>query len=310
MHTLIIALLAGITVASIGGAVVLLIRNRKDARVARQRALGQTDIIAILGTADAQPRESDKVALLDSVQRLGKRVSGGQASITLREQLAAAGWHQPSAASVYLGAKAAMFLIGLVLFALVLLPLDVSLAVRVLVALFGAAILSFVPNFVVSHRRSKRRKNVDRHLPDAVDLLEICVSSGMGLDSAWAAVSDEIRGVSQIFADEMELTTLESSLGVPRADALRHMAKRTGVEDLSSLVALIVQADHLGASIADALTTFARGLREMRAQRAEESAEKMSVKLMFPMVLFIFPALLLVMVGPAVLQLVKVIGAP
>src|SRR5262250_2696726 len=125
MHTLIIALLAGITVASIGGAVVLLIRNRKDARLARQRALGQTDIIAILGTADAQPRESDKVALLESVQRLGKKVSGGQASITLREQLAAAGWHQPSAASIYLGAKAAMFLIGLVLFALILLPLDV-----------------------------------------------------------------------------------------------------------------------------------------------------------------------------------------
>jgi tight adherence protein C len=305
LNLLIIALLVGCAVTSLGGAVLMLVRHRRDARVSRMRALGQAAEIAILGTA-----EVEQMPLLESMQRLGARVSRGEASTSLREQLAAAGWHQAHAASVYLGAKAAMFIVGLLLFAVLLLPLELSLPLRALSALFGAAVLSFVPNFVVSHRRTQRRKSVDKHLPDAVDLLEICVSSGMGLDSAWAAVSDEIRGVSAIFADEMELTTLESSLGVPRADALRHMAKRTGVEDLSSLVALIVQAEHLGASIADALTTFARGLREVRAQRAEESAEKMSVKLMFPMVLFIFPALLLVMVGPAVLQLVKVIGVP
>ena len=308
MPTLIFALLVGVAATCLGGAVLIVIRNRRDAKLSRMRALGQAEVIAILGTADAPSKE--KVPLLESVQRLGARVSRGEASTTLREQLAAAGWHQPQAASVYLGAKALMFVIGLIVFVVVLLPMEMSLAVRILVALFGAAIMSFVPNFVVSHRRGQRKKNVDRHLPDAVDLLEICVSSGMGLDSAWAAVSDEIRGVSDIFADEMELTTLESSLGVPRAEALRHMAKRTGVDDLSSLVALIVQAENLGASISDALTTFARGLREVRSQRAEESAEKMSVKLMFPMVLFIFPSLLLVMVGPAVLQLVKVIGAP
>ena len=307
MPTIIIAVLVGLTVMSLAGATLLVALKRRDDRVARMRALGQA---AEVGVAEPAEESTDGQRLVDSVQRLGRKVSGGRASITLKEQLAAAGWHQPAAASVYLGAKAAMFLLGLVLFVVVLLPLDLSLGVRIMVALFGAAVLSFVPNFIVSHRRSKRRKNVDRHLPDAVDLLEICVSSGMGLDSAWAAVSDEIRGVSEVFADEMELTTLETSLGVPRADALRHMAKRTGVEDLSSLVALIVQADHLGASIADALTTFARGLREVRSQRAEESAEKMSVKLMFPMVIFIFPSLLLVMVGPAVLQLVKVIGAP
>src|SRR5258705_12250961 len=113
MHTLIIALLAGMAVASIGGAAVLVIRNRRDARVARQRALGQAEIIAILGTADAQPQQSEKVALLESVQRLGKRVSGGQASITLREQLAAAGWHQPPAPPLYPAPKARMFTLGL-----------------------------------------------------------------------------------------------------------------------------------------------------------------------------------------------------
>jgi tight adherence protein C len=303
MPVILIAVLAGLSAVSLAGGGLMLLRRRRDVRIARQRTLA---LVSDQGPATTAGPEREK--LVDSVQKLGQRISGGRSSATLRDQLAAAGWHHPSAPGVYLGAKAALFLLGLAGFGLVTLPFEMGLGVRLCAMMFGAAVLSFVPNSVVNFRRNARRKRVDRHLPDAVDLLEICVSSGMGLDAAWSAVSDEMRGVSDIFADEMELTTLEISLGIQRADALRHMASRTGVEDLSSLVALLMQAERLGASIADALTTFARSLREIRSQRAEEAAEKMSVKLMFPMVLFIFPALLLVMIGPAVIQLVKVMG--
>jgi len=303
MPIIIIAILAGLSAVSLAGAGLMLHRKRRDVRIARLRTLALVGEASPVEAAAPQPEK-----LIDSVQKLGLKVAGGKSSQNLREQLAAAGWHHPSASSIFLGAKVLLFVLGLAGFSLVLLPFDLALGLRLVVIVFGGAILFFLPNSVMNFRRNARRKKVDRHLPDAVDLLEICVSSGMGLDSAWSAVSDELRGVSDIFADEMELTTLEISLGVPRADALKHMARRTGVEDLSSLVALLMQAERLGASIADALTTFARSLREIRSQRAEESAEKMSVKLMFPMVLFIFPSLLLVMIGPAVIQLVKVMG--
>ena len=304
MSLLIIAILAGLSAVSLAGGGLIMLRKRRDLRVARLRTLAAN----VGEAAPATGAEPERARVVEGVQKLGTKISGGRSSQDLRQQLAAAGWHHPSAATVYLGAKSLLFVLGLAGFSLALLPFEMALGVRLCVIVFGAALLFFVPNSVVNFRRSARKKRVDRHLPDAVDLLEICVSSGMGLDSAWSAVSDEMRGVSDVFADEMELVTLEISLGVPRADALKHMAARTGVEDLSSLVALLMQAERLGASIADALTTFARSLREMRSQRAEEAAEKMAVKMMFPMVMFIFPSLLLVMIGPAVIQLVKVMG--
>jgi tight adherence protein C len=155
-------------------------------------------------------------------------------------------------------------------------------------------------------QRDRRKAEIERHLPDAIDLLEICVTAGMGLDTAWNSVAADIRRVSPTLADEMELANLEISLGATRAAAMRHMADRTGVEEISSLVALLVQSDRFGASIVDALRVFARSMREIRTQRAEESAEKMAVKLLFPMVLFIFPALLIVMVGPAAVDIYRV----
>jgi tight adherence protein C len=172
-----------------------------------------------------------------------------------------------------------------------------------------AAILFFLPNIVVSSRRNRRRAEVRRHLPDAVDLLEICVSAGMGLDMAWNHVGDEIRNVSLVLADEMALTVLEIQLGAPRTLAMRHMAERTGAEELASLVALLVQSDRFGTSIADSLRTFAVGMRETRSQRAEEQAEKTAVKLLFPLVFFIFPVMLIVMVGPAGIVLYHIMNS-
>ena len=146
------------------------------------------------------------------------------------------------------------------------------------------------------------------HLPHAIDLLEICVSSGMGLEMAWNAVGDEVRRVSTILADEMALANLEMHLGADRASAMRHMAERTGAEEISSLVATLVQSERFGTKVADALRVFAESMRIERSQRAEEAAEKMAVKLLFPLILFIFPSMLIVCAGSAVIQIVQVLG--
>ena len=306
---LVILMLSGVAVLLLGGAAIVVRRIREDARKARERAVSDAPVGGMATGMAASDSGGGAPRLFETVNKLGEAVSAGKTSKGLKANLAAAGYHTRSAAAIYLGAKVILFAGGVASLSAVLLPLGMPMILSILLIVFGSSTLFFIPNIVVSMRRTKRRKEVRTHLPDAVDMLEICVSAGMGLDAAWTAVSDEIRRVSSVFADEMELTSLEISLGVPRAIALRHMADRTGADDLSSLVALLVQSERFGAGIVEALTNFARSMREARSQRAEEAAEKMSVKLLFPMVMFIFPALLIVMVGPAVIELVRVMGS-
>jgi tight adherence protein C len=292
--TVLIALLTGLAVVALGGAFLLARQLRSEAQFARQRALQD-----YVRPSDAPGRPK----LIEGVHRVGAVVSKGKTSRSLKQELAAAGYHGASAATGYLGAKMLLLVIGGLLAALLLVPLELKAGPTLLLIAFTAALFFFLPNLIVGIRRDRRQAEIRRHLPDAVDMLEICVSAGMGLDMAWNSVADEIRRVSSTLADEMELTNLEISLGVSRAVAMRHMAERTGVEDISSLVALLVQSERFGASIVDALRTFARSMRDIRSQRAEEAAEKMAVKLLFPMVVFIFPVLFIVMVGPAVIVL-------
>jgi tight adherence protein C len=295
MNPLIVGLLFLVTTVCIGGALLMVLNARREAQAARLRAREE----------DAQVTD-DGPRIIRTVFRLGEAVTKGQTSRSLREELARAGFHAQSAAAVYVGLKMLLLIVALVGFGTLILPGEMPMAAKVLFLAMGCSTFFFLPNLIVSSRRRRRRAEVQKVLPDAVDMLEICVSSGMGIDAAWTAVTDEIRRVSVTFADEMELTNLEVSLGVPRALAMRHMADRTGADDLSSLVALLVQSERFGAGIVEALTTFAKTMRETRSQRAEEAAEKMSVKLLFPMVMFIFPALIIVMVGPALIELLKV----
>ncbi len=204
--------------------------------------------------------------------------------------------------------KLLLLLFGLAAIPLALIPLDLSLPIKINLTGLVAVVLFFVPNLATRVRRNKRRSEARQFLPDAVDLLEVCVSAGMGLDMAWNSVSDEVRRVSPVLADEMALTNLEIRLGASRTDAMRHMAERTGADELSSLVVLLVQAERFGTSVADALRLFANTMRNTRSERAEEAAEKMAVKLLFPLVLFIFPVMLIVMAGPAGITLVRVLG--
>ena len=301
MEVLAISGLVWLAVVCLGGAALLLHVSRRERDVARRRALQDYDVAS---RSDA-PAEGGLEAAL---HRLGERVTAGQTSDDVRRELAAAGYHSTTAGDVYIGAKVLLFLAGLLGFGLLLVPARLDFALTLFVILLGSTSLFFLPNLIVALRRDRRQAEIRRRLPDAIDLLEICVSSGMGLDLAWNSVADEMRRVSPTFADEMELTNLEMNLGVPRHAAMRHMAERTGAEDISSLVALLIQSDRFGASIVEALRAFARSMREARGQRAGEEAEKTSVKLLFPLVLFIFPAVLIVMVGPALIEMSKALN--
>jgi tight adherence protein C len=299
-----IAALAGLSTVLLGGALLLRLREKAATDTARRRAFQDYDLTGPAGEETPRPR------LLATVQRAGELVSKGKASTGLRERLAAAGFHGGAAPAIFLGAKVLLFGAGVSLLNVLLLPFHDSLGmagVYMLTALAGG-VFFFVPDLAVGIARDRRREEIRRHLPDAVDLLEICVSAGLGLDQAWNSVAEEIRRVCPTLSDEMELTNLEISLGASRAVAMRHMADRTGAEDISSLVALLVQSERFGASIVDALRTFATTMRETWSRRAEEGAERMAVKMLFPMAIFIFPALLIVLMGPAVLGFFQAMG--
>ena len=298
---ILIAILTGLSVILFGAALLIRRAERNAVELARRRAMQDQD---------AQEAEGSRPRLIFTVQRAGEIVSKGKTSRPLREKLAAAGYHSPSAAAIFLGAKVIFFGFGVLFFIAILLPFRDTMGwpTILMTTALASAVFFFLPDLAVGIARDRRRENIRRHLPDAVDLLEICVSAGLGLDQAWNSVAEEVRRVSPTLADEMELTNLEISLGASRAVAMRHMAERTGAEDISSLVALLVQSERFGASIVDALRTFATTMRETWSQRAEESAEQMAVKMLFPMVLFIFPALLIVMVGPAVLGFIQAMG--
>jgi tight adherence protein C len=251
--------------------------------------------------------KQQKTTFVQLLEKIGNFVSHGQATTTLWEQLIRAGYLNSAAPAVYTGIKILLFVIGVVGGTTLTMPLKIYFMTKVTLVFVGAPVLFFIPNIVLLLRLKKRHDEICRFLPDAVDLLEICVSSGIGLDMAWNIVSDEMRHISPVLAGAMALTNFEIHLGASRVEAMRHMAARTSVDDLASLAAILIQTERFGTSIATALRIFAISLRERRSFAAEESAEKMAVKLIIPMVLFIFPAVLITIAGPAVITIFTVL---
>lgn len=291
-----------LVVVGIGGVIAASLQRKKAIEPRLRFAQGQ------VAAATAGNSGSTFGATVDPfLTRLGRMVAGAGASRKLRETLARAGFYNEAAATVYLGLKMLMLTIALVVSAVFILFSSFSPLLTMTFVISTSGLLFFVPNIVLEMLWRRRCSEIRTYMPDAVDLLEVCVSSGMGLDMAWNAVTDEIRCVCGVLADEMALTNLEMQLGAARSVAMRRMAARTGSDELSSLVALLVQSDRFGTSISDTLRNFAGAMRESRSQRAEEAAERMAVKLLFPMVLFIFPVMLIATVGPAALAIADMI---
>jgi tight adherence protein C len=169
----------------------------------------------------------------------------------------------------------------------------------------GAGLGYYLPRFGLKVKIRRRQEAIRLGLADALDLLVICVEAGLGLNQALARVAEEIMHACPPLSEELHLVNLEMRAGTSRPEALRHLSERTGVEDLQSLVAMLVQTDRFGTSIAQSLRVHSDTLRTKRRQRAEEAAAKTTIKLVFPLVLFIFPAMFVVILGPAILHILE-----
>ena len=166
-------------------------------------------------------------------------------------------------------------------------------------------IFFYLPDVVVGYLGNRRKQAIFHSLPDALDLLVVCVEAGLGLDHAMRKVSDEMKRTHPVLSEEFALTNFHLQMGRPRAEALHELGVRTGVSDLRSLAAVLIQADKFGSSIAQALRVQSDSMRIRRRQLAEEKAAKTAVKLLFPLVLFIFPGIFVVLVGPAAIAMIR-----
>ncbi|MHC4293134.1 MAG: type II secretion system F family protein [Planctomycetota bacterium] len=261
---------------------------------------------AALGLEKREAKE--KSGFLLFLEKIGNFASHGNASTTLWEQLTRAGYYHTTATAIYTGVKLVLFVVGLVASSIFILPLKLVITTKITLIFMIGAFLFIIPNIVVYAKLKKRHLEIRQNMPIMIDLLEICVSSGIALDMAWNIVCDEIRHVSSILSNSMALASFEMHLGSSRVEAMRNMSDRTGVDELSSLAAILIQTDRFGTSMAETLKIFAESMRQERSFSAQEAAEKMAVKLLIPMILFIFPAILIVTAGPAVLSLSKALS--
>ncbi|NDZ15963.1 type II secretion system protein [Variovorax sp. WS11] len=171
--------------------------------------------------------------------------------------------------------------------------------------MMAALIACYLPNAYLRLRSKARRREIFENFPDAADLMLVCVEAGLGLDAALTKVTEEIRIKSEALAQELHWTNLEMRAGSERDKSLRNLALRTGVEEIATFATMLSQADRFGTSIGDSLRVFSDDLRHKRQVRAEELAAKIPTKMLFPLVLFIFPSILAVIIGPAVIQVIR-----
>jgi len=236
------------------------------------------------------------------------RDPGGETYDKVVVRLAQAGFRDPSALAVYMGSRIAL---ALVLTAIPFItPFFWGLSdIQFLEVVALAAGAGFIlPGMWIDSRRRSRQREINQALPDAIDLMVVCVEAGLGMAASLSRVAAEFTEISPILAFEFKLVVLETQAGKSVSDALRGLIRRTGVEELNSLVSMLIQTERFGTSLARTLRVHAAALRTKRLQRAEESAQAAAVKMLLPAVLFIFPAVLLVMIGPGLLRMMRTLG--
>jgi tight adherence protein C len=226
-------------------------------------------------------------------------LSPSEASRT-RAWLMQAGYRESRHLTAYFGLRALGALLGLALVVLTGIGLSSPL---LLVGI--PAVGFFLPRFLLKRKMKERQMRIRLGLADALDLTVICVEAGLSLDQALLRVGEDLRHVHPDLSDEFHLVNLEMRAGKPRPEALRNLVARTGVEDIKALVAVLVQTDRFGTSIAQALRVHSDSLRTERRQRAEEQAAKTTIKLVIPLVVFVLPSVIFVTLGPAVIQLIR-----
>lgn len=259
--------------------------------------------LGLYGRDDVSSRHYRLSRFQELVRAAGSRVARSRRDWgPLRARLIHAGYRDPSALPLYLGSRVAatagLFALGT--------AFGVSLGgsglMATVVGVWAGLGGWFVPSFILSRRITLRQREIEKALPDALDLLVICVEAGLGLNQALLRVALEMRHVNTLITEEIAQTNLEIRAGTPRDTALIAMADRTGVSDVRSLATLLIQTERFGTSIARSLRVHSESLRTKRRQRAEEAAAKTAIKMVFPLALCIFPALFVVVLGPALIQ--------
>lgn len=250
-----------------------------------------------------EERAFDK-KVADALKRLGNAVPRSPSEMgKLQQRLVTAGYRRNEAVAIFLGIRVgfALLLFGLFASPLVFRPNFLS-------AIAAAGIGYVLPGFLLARMAKRRMHRIRLGLPDALDLLVVSVEAGLGLDQAIQRVADELAFAHPELADEMRLINLELRAGKARTEALRNFGERTQVDDVISLVAMLVQTDKFGTSVAQSLRVHSETSRTKRRQRAEEAAAKTGVKMVFPLVFCIFPAIWVVTIGPAAIKFVQVLG--
>lgn len=223
----------------------------------------------------------------------------------LRAKLAAAGFRGEASASFFLGLKFAGLMAGLLMSGVTLTALSSFDRQSLMYGGVLAGALFYLPDIIVYLIGRRRREAIFLGLPDALDLMVVCVEAGLGLDQAMRKVAEEMKKSYPVIAEEFGLANFQLQMGRHKADVLHELGMRNGVDDLRSLAAILIQADKFGSSIAQALRVQSDSMRTRRRQLAEEKAAKTAVKLIFPLVLFIFPGIFVVLVGPAAITMVR-----
>ncbi len=294
-------------VGFVGGvwAVLSMISNRNSraqerlARLSRPQSLAEID--------EKMPKKERFQGVMDAAKALSGPLQPGTEleQSALKIKLANAGFRSDSAVAVYLGMRFASLVVFFGLSLVYALPrYGVSLgALKWIVILSGFGF--YLPNIILWAIRRKRQQEIFLTLPDALDLMVVCVESGLGLDAAMRKVCEEMKEHAKIICEEFALANFQLQMGRPRREVLHDLGVRTGVDDVRSLAAILIQADRFGSSIAQALRVQSDSMRTRRKQIAEEKAAKTAVQLIFPLVMFIFPGIFVVLVGPAAISIMQ-----
>lgn len=258
-------------------------------------------------TASRAAGGSGSSEVLPEVLNFLGRLFGASAKSSgrLREKLRNAGYYGPNAVINYVGARMLLGLLLPVVVIVLLSVLESPLQYVVSIPFVAMGVGFWLPSLHLTVRTSKRRLWLRNGLPDALDMMVSCVEAGLGLNAALLRVARELERVHPDLSKELELTNVEMRAGKTREEALRQLGQRTGVKDLKSFAAMLIQADRFGVSVAQALRVFSDSMRTKRRQRAEKAAAETSIKLVFPLVFFVFPALFIILLGPAMIQMIE-----
>jgi tight adherence protein C len=287
--------------------VLSMISNRNSRAMDRLARLSRPQSLADIEDPAAHKKSERFNGILDAAKALASPLMP-QTELeqsALKTKLANAGFRSDAAPMVYSGLRVVCLGLFLVISAAIFLPgRSIGWSSLQWVFIF-TGIGFYTPSVILWYLRSKRQQEIFLTLPDALDLLVVCVESGLGLDAALRKVCDEMSEHAKTICEELSLANFQLQMGRPRREVLHDLGVRTGVDDVRSLAAILIQADRFGSSIAQALRVQSDSMRTRRKQLAEEKAAKTAVQLLFPLILFIFPGIFVVLVGPAAINIME-----